>query len=1220
LKKNKLLKYLLGFSALVFLFLAISTTYLFNRQDSLKLSAERIQQVFNKKERLLKKDLRELQNGIGGGGSLSKYENFSEFEKDLKKDGFVLLGMKQDSLVFWSDNSFILPRHFDLKSISSPVVRMPNGWYFVQKNKQDSIDLYGLLLLKKIYPYQNKFLRNSFDEEFKTPAKYSISLDKESGEPIFDNSGKYLFSLTKGDFGFEPEKVSNKIGALFAAFFCVLLIFLSVLIRDIRNVKLGFTTLAVYGIVLFLSRYFMLLWSFPSVLSELELFSPLHFASSFFFPSLGDFVINVLFLYAFVYTYSAYSLKNNISKGLKQHWCFIYIICHVLLFWILYCWSVEQIGSLVVDSSFSLQMFVFQDKGIYVFTGFVILILLLYSLGHFAYLIGEMAKHQWSRNKYFAFLFLISVPAGIISYFFEAENKDVIFFLFPVVLLLFTGFVAYREDKNGKYSFFILLLLLVSIAINNQINVFSEKKEVQNRLVAAMNLSTEYDPTSENLLVDMQSKMDIDIELRMLCNRPFRNEMQIMKHIQNKYFSGFWEQYHLQVTICNDSDDLNIEPDNEIRNCFDFFQEMILKSGESIPNTNFYYLNEFDGMVSYLGVITSKSLRNESVKIYIRLDSKVGDEGLGYPDLLLDEKVALRKRNTEYSFAKYSDGKLITSSGAFTYYMNSKVFDGKKDNTYRLELDGYDHLVYKFENNTVVVSYQAITWYNKAITIPYLFVLFYLFGLIIWLFEKYPWRFKFNMSFKYRIQYSIVGLLMIFFLLLGGGTVYYTIERSKELNNQKLQDKLELVKREVILSLNNDINVDFLSDRLQRLSSLIYADIHLYDPSGRLITSSRPEIFEKNLQNTKMNFAAYFQLFFQEKTKFIHHEEIGSMSYLSAYESIVNEDNELIAFVNLPYFLKSQDLEKEMFNLVLAGVNLHVFMILFAIFLSVFISNKITYPLRMIQNKLKATRFGSYGDKIEYTKDDEIGNLVNEYNQMLTELEESAELLARSERESAWREMARQIAHEIKNPLTPMKLSIQFMQKRFEEKSENREEHLKQVSKTLIEQINALSSIATAFSNFAKMPTAKNEQLNLIDILQHVISLFRNDSFDLKLQLNDIENADVFVDREQFVRVFVNLINNAIQSIPDDREGQIVIEIEEQKEYYQASVIDNGLGIKSEVKEKLFYPNFTTKSGGMGLGLAIVKNIVENAKGKIWVESEENVGSCFFVKIPKYKL
>jgi len=144
--------------------------------------------------------------------------------------------------------------------------------------------------------------------------------------------------------------------------------------------------------------------------------------------------------------------------------------------------------------------------------------------------------------------------------------------------------------------------------------------------------------------------------------------------------------------------------------------------------------------------------------------------------------------------------------------------------------------------------------------------------------------------------------------------------------------------------------------------------------------------------------------------------------------------------------------------------------------------------------------------------------------------------------------------------------------------------------------------------------------LNLIDILQHVISLFRNDSFDLKLQLNDIENADVFVDREQFVRVFVNLINNAIQSIPDDREGQIVIEIEEQKEYYQASVIDNGLGIKSEVKEKLFYPNFTTKSGGMGLGLAIVKNIVENAKGKIWVESEENVGSCFFVKIPKYKL
>lgn len=367
-----------------------------------------------------------------------------------------------------------------------------------------------------------------------------------------------------------------------------------------------------------------------------------------------------------------------------------------------------------------------------------------------------------------------------------------------------------------------------------------------------------------------------------------------------------------------------------------------------------------------------------------------------------------------------------------------------------------------------------------------------------------------------------------------------------------------------------------------------------------------------------MNFTAFYQLFFKERTHFIHNEEIGEMKYLSAYETLIDENNKTIAYLNLPYFLRSQELQKEMFNLILAGVNLHVLMILLAIILSVIISNKITYPLRLIQNKLKATRFGTHSEQIEYSKSDEIGSLVKEYNQMLLELEESANRLARSERESAWREMARQIAHEIKNPLTPMKLSIQFLQKRFEEQSENREEHFNRVSKTLIEQINALSSIATAFSNFAQMPLAKNERLNMVEILNHVISLFKNDDFNLRLELNGIEQAEVFVDREQFVRVFVNLINNAIQSVPDNRKVEVNLVLEKTERNYQIKVIDNGIGINQEVMEKLFSPNFTTKSGGMGLGLAIVKRIIENANGRIWVESKVESGSCFFIQIPKY--
>lgn len=184
-----------------------------------------------------------------------------------------------------------------------------------------------------------------------------------------------------------------------------------------------------------------------------------------------------------------------------------------------------------------------------------------------------------------------------------------------------------------------------------------------------------------------------------------------------------------------------------------------------------------------------------------------------------------------------------------------------------------------------------------------------------------------------------------------------------------------------------------------------------------------------------MNFSAFYQLFHKERTHYIHKEQIGNMEYLSAYESVVDADNKRLAFINLPYFIKSQELRSELFNLILTGINLHLFMILIAIFVSVIISNKITQPLRLIENKLQKTRLGSHSSEIEYNKNDEIGSLIKVYNKMLLDLEKSAELLAQSERESAWREMARQVAHEIKNPLTPMKLSIQFLLRRYDDQS-----------------------------------------------------------------------------------------------------------------------------------------------------------------------------------------
>jgi nitrogen fixation/metabolism regulation signal transduction histidine kinase len=265
---------------------------------------------------------------------------------------------------------------------------------------------------------------------------------------------------------------------------------------------------------------------------------------------------------------------------------------------------------------------------------------------------------------------------------------------------------------------------------------------------------------------------------------------------------------------------------------------------------------------------------------------------------------------------------------------------------------------------------------------------------------------------------------------------------------------------------------------------------------------------------------------------------------------------------------------------------------------------------------LEKIELGKQHEKIEYGRKDELGQLVAEYNSMAEKLEESAKLLAQGERESAWREMAKQIAHEIKNPLTPMKLSIQFLMRSKENNDADFDKKLEKVSNTLIQQIDTLSSIATGFSNFAKMPKPNEHPFNVIETLSNVIQLFNNvDNIDITSDLGGYEDITIVADKEQISRVFINLIKNATQAIPEGIRGKIHVSLEKQDKLI-IKISDNGCGIPDEIRGKLFTPSFTTKSSGSGLGLAMVKNIIINAKGNITFESEVGKGTTFIVTLP----
>jgi nitrogen fixation/metabolism regulation signal transduction histidine kinase len=260
---------------------------------------------------------------------------------------------------------------------------------------------------------------------------------------------------------------------------------------------------------------------------------------------------------------------------------------------------------------------------------------------------------------------------------------------------------------------------------------------------------------------------------------------------------------------------------------------------------------------------------------------------------------------------------------------------------------------------------------------------------------------------------------------------------------------------------------------------------------------------------------------------------------------------------------------------------------------------------------------GKKSEHLIYRGSDEIGELVKQYNRMVDEIEESAHKLANSEREYAWREMAKQIAHEIKNPLTPMKLNVQQLFKSWRDKAPGFDKLIERFTRNQIEYIDNLSSIASAFSSFAKMPGNNPVELNLLDQIRTTLELFKNtDNVEFIVNWPHESRVMIFADREHLNSVFANLIKNGIQSIPPGKEGSIKVDVEVRSDKVIAAIRDNGSGIPEDLKKKLFTPNFTTKSSGMGLGLSIAKRYIENAGGMIWFESETNLGSVFYVELP----
>jgi signal transduction histidine kinase len=467
----------------------------------------------------------------------------------------------------------------------------------------------------------------------------------------------------------------------------------------------------------------------------------------------------------------------------------------------------------------------------------------------------------------------------------------------------------------------------------------------------------------------------------------------------------------------------------------------------------------------------------------------------------------------------------------------------------------------------------------------------------------------------------MILLVLIASVLIAGVTIYQYREQSKDYHEDRLERKETQIKQSIDYTLKEttypqtteNLNLIFM-DEIFEIADVQNVNFNIYDLDGQLIKSSRPKLEKDSISNC-LDAEVLNNLNASAERRYVEENSSAGEKYKASYTYINDSKFKPIGILNLPYFEDNSFNEMELREFMFRLGGVYLLMLFMAIGLAYFISKYITRSLQTVSDMMTKTDLTRSNEKI-HIKDPslEVGKLVDSYNAMIDELEVSAAKLARSEREQAWREMAKQVAHEIKNPLTPMRLSVQSFQRKFDPNDPDIDNKVEEYSKTLIQQIDTMSNIAGAFSNFAEMPAQQNETLNVVEIVKLALDIFTE-----KYILFSTEEEVIIakLDRTQLIRVVTNLVKNAIQAVPEVEAPRILVSVASENEFVKISVADNGVGISDEFKEKIFEPKFTTKSSGMGLGLGMVKNIVETYKGTIDFTSLPEKGTVFTVRLPK---
>ncbi|GGI26606.1 sensor histidine kinase [Pedobacter mendelii] len=1217
---------------------SISLSRFTNKEELLERDAKKVQENLLSKEKIVDDFLSNKKEIAAAKRYHLDAQPALDFLKKYRPIGINLQTFQNNKLKYWSTIRVSDINPASIKEGKS-VIYLSNGDYEVIKKTDKDFTLLFLISIQSHYAVpENKYFKNDMDGLLSDSKIITVSSynDKDIYS-IKSRENIFLFGL-KVKPGYADDYYSDTQVWLFVAgILCICMFFNSLCSYIARKGYLVWASLLFFAFFL-IGRLTDVSFGWFNHHFPLELFDPKIYANSDLIPSLGDFLMNVFagtWWLLFVYNHKDQYKFPDWIKQSKPIGLFIHVLLLIHISAVAFFVD-DLFFGLINNSKINFDIINILKLSGNSWVSIVILCLVWFQIYLTTVVFIEISKQLNVTNKERVILFLTGF-AGVFIY--KVLTDFTAFFIVYALVLFIVGRISYI--KNRHFSVGLLSILFFCLAFNTSIKYIKYKdiKERSERELLARKVQSTEDPNAIIALSKLERQLLEDEFLVKYFTNSGKANFAVLKNHLKDYLDGYLNRYDYNIYDYNKFEtaisNLEAQP-------IEKYKRLVESGSIKIEASNFFYqVNNTFGYQDYFGIVPVIKDNILLGTLIIELRSKPYNYNNRLPDLLAEQKYSKDEEFKGYSIALYNDEKLLNQSGAYTYPLNGSGFKGKVNDfvTANEVSQSYNHLIFKpSERKMVIISKEKVGYVERLAALSFFFLVFILFSIIlyglVWLVknlddDRVGW-FSINRSlminankilYKTRIQVSIILTVVATLLVVGWTTYWYMNNEYRGQQDVLIKDNIRKVQQNFEKQVFNEGKISTDENAVadfNNFADINNADLTLYDTNGDVIMTTYPKLYNFKIIGRKMGPMAYLNLNGLQRSEFINQDEkIGNLTYAAAYAPIRNAQNKTIAYIGLPNYSNEDEYKDKIALFVSNLINIYALVFVAIGVLAVFLANQITSPLTFIQESISKTKIGQRNEPIVWRRHDEIGSLIKEYNSMIAALEDSATKLARSERESAWREMAKQVAHEIKNPLTPLKLGVQLLEKSWKEQDPNFELKFNKFSKSFIEQIDSLSKIASEFSNFAKMPDTKLEQIAVLPVIEQAREVFKSIE---KVEINVVNRSEINVhiqaDRDQLLRTFNNLFKNAIEASEEECQCLINVLVYNDNKNAYIEIKDNGKGIPLILHDKIFVPNFTTKTSGTGLGLAFVKQAIENAGGNVSFTSVIGKGTTFYLNFP----